>query len=85
MDEVFIIIMGAVPLKTRLIPHVLFPRLLSAAERLRKKWEEEEEERMKQMLEPVEPKSRRTFTGLCKPRTGQVCSPKQICLQWCLW
>ena len=38
--------------------HILSPRY-TEAERLRKKWEEEEEERLKQISEPVEPKSKR--------------------------
>lgn len=40
------------------LTHVVFS-LHSKAERLRKQWEEEEEERLKQMSVPPEPKSER--------------------------
>ncbi len=48
---------GGIHVKTCLT-HVVFSSCYEA-ERLRKQWEEEEEERLKQMSVPAEPKSKR--------------------------
>lgn len=47
---------GSVWLESKVL---MFSRCLLQAERLRKKWEEEEEERIKQISVPAEPKSKR--------------------------
>lgn len=52
------------PCENMFLTHIVFP-LRSAAERLRKQWEEEEEERLKQVSVPAEPKSKRRFSKLC--------------------
>lgn len=41
-----------------MIWHILFSHHVLKAEQLRKKWEEEEEERLKQISVPAEPKSK---------------------------